>query len=468
MNRLWVRITIAMLLVTWVSVLTVSVLAHANAATQFSSFVERQRSIAQSGLLEALAEHYAANQSWNGIDGVFEAAVPTFPRAAGRPPRDGRAGRPGARFALADANAIVVRGDAGVLMGAQLDAAQRAASLPITLDAKVIGYLLVRSSEQTLLSEAQNIFLAELQRNIVYSVLVSGVIAVALGILVSRVVAAPLADLAKVARRLSERRLDVRAEPRGAQEIADVAIAFNGMAASLQQAETNRRNLTADIAHELRTPLTVIQGNLRAMIDGVYPLDRAEISTVYDETRLLGRLVEDLRVLALAEARQLDLRPQHVDVEQVLRATAAQFQVSAENANVRLSADSAANLPPIHADADRVAQVLRNLVNNALRHTPAGGTVTLTAEKLANTIRVAVRDTGEGIATEKLPNVFERFFRGDASRARETGGSGLGLAIVKSLVEAMGGQVGVESALGKGSSFWFTLPSANAVHESSK
>jgi two-component system OmpR family sensor kinase/two-component system sensor histidine kinase BaeS len=213
----------------------------------------------------------------------------------------------------------------------------------------------------------------------------------------------------------------------------------------------------ADIAHELRTPLTVLQGNLSAMLDGVYPLERAEIATLYDETRLLNRLVDDLRELALAEAGQLQLNLQATDVAAIIESTVASFAVAAEMQGVRLDID-AKNLPRANADPDRLAQVLRNLISNALRHTPNDGVVTVAGQTEQSKICVSVTDTGEGIAPADLAHVFDRFYRGDKSRARASGGTGLGLAIAKTQIEAMGGQIGVTSEPGRGARFWFTLP----------
>jgi signal transduction histidine kinase len=249
------------------------------------------------------------------------------------------------------------------------------------------------------------------------------------------------------------------------------------MTAALEQSERQRQNMVADIAHELRTPLSVLQGNLRAILDDVYPLEKSEISRLYDETRLLSRLVDDLRELALADTGQLCLNVQPTDVTQVIEATAESLALVAEAREVRLSTRAPGELPAVQADPDRLAQVLRNLLLNALRHTPAGGEVTVTATLSESRMEIAVIDTGEGILLEDLPRVFDRFWRADPARARAghatpahnlaggdsvrwAGGSGLGLAVAKSLVEAQEGRIWVESKPGQGSTFRFTLPLA--------
>ncbi|MCC7164823.1 MAG: HAMP domain-containing protein [Anaerolineae bacterium] len=290
------------------------------------------------------------------------------------------------------------------------------------------------------------------------SLVVIAILAIALGTLMSRSFTAPLNQLAAAAKRYAARDWSQRVPVRGAQEIVEVSTAFNQMADELEKQETLRRNLMADIAHELRTPLTVMQGNLRAMLDEMYPLDRAEIATLYDETRLLARLVDDLRELALADAGKLPLKLEAVNPNEILNTAAANFAIPADAQDVRFEPLGLINLPPVHADADRFAQVLRNLLANALQHTPAGGAITLGAARQNSALGVFVRDTGAGIEARDLPQVFDRFYRADKSRTRATGGTGLGLAITKAWVEAMGGKIGVESQEGQGSTFWFTLP----------
>jgi two-component system OmpR family sensor kinase len=231
----------------------------------------------------------------------------------------------------------------------------------------------------------------------------------------------------------------------------------------LEQAETLRRNLVADVAHELRTPLSVLQGNLRAILDDVYPLDKSEVARLYDQTRLLGRLVNDLRELAKAEAGQLELNLQPIDLAKLVADTVATFAPVAEAEDVTLSTHIPGDLPPVPADSARIVQVLHNLLANALRHTPAGGTISLRAGFDAGEygrVWLAVQDTGEGIPPEHLSHVFDRFYRADPARSRSAGGAGLGLAIVRAIVESHGGQVSVASdgVPGGGSTFTVRLP----------
>ncbi len=466
MNRLWLRLVLALVAITLLSVGGVAMLAGVTASTQLNVFIERQRAISQQGIIDELAAFYADTGGWNGVGEEVFALFQT-PFTNRRPPNQGQ--RPNGpppnqrervSYAIANAAGKVVYDEARARLGSTLSEAELSRTLPISANQQIVGYLITALPEQSLQLDAQLFFINQLQRNLITAAVVVSLIATLLGVLISRALTQPLAQLARTARAFSGRNLEVRAKPDGTDEIAEVAHAFNDMADSLQQAEINRRNLTADIAHELRTPLSVIQGNLRAMLDGVYPLEPAEIATIYDETRLLSRLVDDLRELALAEAGQLALKTQSADPAILAQNAIDQFTPIAENRQIALSLSLQKPLPMVTCDIDRAAQVLRNLIGNALRHTPNGGQIHLSAAVDGAFVCLRVRDTGEGIAHDDLLHVFERFYRGDKSRNRGSGGTGLGLAIVKSLVEAMGGRIGVESVFGKGSTFWFTLPLA--------
>jgi len=281
------------------------------------------------------------------------------------------------------------------------------------------------------------------------------------GVILSRSLTAPLQRLAAAARAVAGGNLDQRVKVEGSAEMAEVGQSFNEMTSALRKAEVLRQNLVADVAHELRTPLSVLQGNLRAILDDVYNLDKAEISRLYDETRLLSRLVDDLRELALADAGQLNLNVRPTDVAHIIRSTADNLALAAEAGQVSLVTELPDSLPAAQADPDRVCQVLRNLLVNALRHTPEGGSVTVSASTQESMVEIAVADTGEGIAAQDLPHVFERFWRADPSRSRSDrlgGGTGLGLSVAQSLVAAQGGKIWAESTPGEGTVFRFTLP----------
>ena len=301
---------------------------------------------------------------------------------------------------------------------------------------------------------------AEIARRLVNFMALSLVVGLVAGAVIGRIVSAPMTDLARAAQRIGEGDLDTRVKARGSLEMVQLADTFNKMATDLQHAETLRNNLMADVSHELRTPLTVLEGNLRAALDHVYTLDEAEIANLYGQTRHLIRLVNDLREIALAESHRLPLEKQPSDLNALVTETLQAIEPLASEKGVRL-ADRTAPLPEVTVDPIRIRQVLFNLLTNALRHTPAGGEVSVSAESRPDEIQLNVRDTGEGLDPEQLAAVFDRFYRADKSRSRDTGGTGLGLAIAKAIVEAHGGRVEARSdGKGQGSTFGVILPTA--------
>ena len=237
-----------------------------------------------------------------------------------------------------------------------------------------------------------------------------------------------------------------------------LAHTFNSMAERLQKTDAQRRTLLADVTHELRTPLTVIQGNLEGLIDGVYPVDETHLRAILDETQVLSRLIDDLRTLALADGGALQLHKEPTDVAALAAETAASFRAQADAAGVALNVEAAPDVPIVAADPARMREVLANLIANALRYTPSGGSIRVrcfadSGSSRERRVVVAVDDTGAGIAPDDLPHIFDRFYK-----SRDSGGMGLGLAIVKNLVAAHGGEVQADSQPRRGTTIRFTLP----------
>jgi two-component system OmpR family sensor kinase/two-component system sensor histidine kinase BaeS len=275
-----------------------------------------------------------------------------------------------------------------------------------------------------------------------------------------RNIATPLADVMTAADAVAEGDLSVRVEEDKPGEFGQLARSFNRMVGELERSDQQRRNLTADVAHELRTPLHIIQGNLEGVLDDVYAPTDEHIQATLEETQQLSRLVEDLRTLSLAEAGQLPLVWESVDVVELLTDAGTSFSGQAEAAGIDLRVEIESDLPAITGDVGRLDQVLSNLIANAVRHTPAGGRITLQAEPIKDGVRIRVCDTGEGIPADDLPHIFDRFWKGDRSRTRTSGvGSGLGLAIARQLVNAHEGTICVESEFGQGTTFTVDLPS---------
>jgi signal transduction histidine kinase len=270
-----------------------------------------------------------------------------------------------------------------------------------------------------------------------------------------RALALPLRDLIEAAGRVEAGDLSGRVEVRGPRELRALARAFNAMLERLRSNESARRRLLADVTHELRTPIAVIQGNLEAVLDGVYPADEAHIGPVLEETRVLSRLIDDLRTLSLAESGALDLHREATDLAVLAGEVVAAFHPQASAAGVTLRSEVSAELPLAEIDPLRIREVLANLTANALRHTPPGGSIRVTGglDPSGRAVDLSVIDTGKGIPPDELPHIFDRFYKSDDSP-----GSGLGLSIARNLVAAHGGEIHAESTLGEGTTVRFTLP----------
>ncbi len=264
--------------------------------------------------------------------------------------------------------------------------------------------------------------------------------------------ASPIGDLMEAADRIADGDYSARVDERGFRQVRTLARAFNNMSARLQAMDEQRRNLLADVTHELRTPLTVIQGNLEGLLDGVYPRDDAHLAPILEETRLLSRLIDDLRTLTLAESGALVLQKERTDLAALTNEVTASLRAQADEVGVNLIAETDAGLIA-EVDPARIREVLENLIANALRYTPRGGTIRVKCSGEGERAQIAVSDTGTGIPPEDLPRVFNRFYK-----SRDSRGTGLGLAIAKNLVAAHGGEIVAESEAAKGTTIRFTLP----------
>lgn len=282
--------------------------------------------------------------------------------------------------------------------------------------------------------------------------------AVASGFLVVRIVR-PIRALAEASQRIAHGAYGSRVPVGGSDELAVLASSFNEMAASLESAERRRRELLSDVAHELRTPLATIEGYVEGLRDGVVAPEGPTWTVLETETGRLRRLVDDLQTVSRAEERQLDLRTVEVEPSALVEAAVRGVAPAYEAKGVRLEGAADPRLPAVAVDPDRIGEVLANLLENALRHTPSGGRVEVRARRDGSNVELSVSDTGGGIAPEHLERVFERFFRSDPARSRATGGSGIGLTIARAIAEAHGGQLRAESdGRSRGACFVLQLP----------
>ena len=272
-----------------------------------------------------------------------------------------------------------------------------------------------------------------------------------------RRMSSPIDDLIAAADRIEKGDYTTRLRERGSYPMQGLVRAFNDMSARLGDLDKGRRTFLADVAHELRTPLTVIEGQLEAIEDGIYPADAAHLAPIREQIRTLDQLIDDLRTVGLAESGSLPLEREPTDIGALVDDVVAAYAPQARAAEVTLAAEHPTGLPAANVDPQRIRQVLGNLLTNSLRSTPAGGRVTVSSRATGDraTLTVTVADTGRGIAPDLLPRVFERFVKGEGSP-----GSGLGLAICRDIIKAHGGEISIESQLGQGTTVTFTLPTA--------
>jgi signal transduction histidine kinase len=303
---------------------------------------------------------------------------------------------------------------------------------------------------------AREMYDAAVTSVVLVAIAVAATASLVLAVLLARMLARPLADIGSAARRVAEGDYAARVPRTGPDELTSLADSFNQMAQSLEDQERMRRDFIANAAHELRTPLTNLQGYLEALRDGVITADRATYESLHEEVDRLVRLSRSLDALEEGDAATASPQQVALDLASAIRSAVELSGPAFERGSVSVELDVPGAVQA-RANPDHLAQVLGNLISNAARYTPAGGRVTIRAERRRSDVLVSIANTGEPIPTDDLERVFERFYRVDKSRDRARGGAGIGLAIVKQLVEAAGGHVGAESAEGT-NRFWFTVP----------
>ena len=463
MNRLWVRLSLAFTAVVLLGFGAVVFATFSLTSDQRMQSLLLNQFERPHGLVDSAANYYKEHGSWAGVEMLMDGARSTlFPGSGGR-----------GALLLLDRDGKIVYSSVHPPQSAPQSASPATTDSrlgrPVVIEGRVVGFVDFISAPSDKSGapwpwdrSPSSDFIQEVTFFLLQIALAVGILGLIFGVMASRGLTAPLNRLAVAAQAIGARNLDYRVPVQGSTEMREVAESFNKMAADLQSAESLRRNLLADVAHELRTPLTVLQGNLQAILEDVYPLDKSEMVRLHDQTRHLHRLVNDLHELAQVEAHQLPLQKQALDPSALVRQAVELFGPVAEEKGVALRVVAATEDVTIQGDRARLMQVLQNLLNNALRHTPEDGEieVAVTAQlDGVDGVEIAVRDTGEGITAEDLPHIFERFYRSGKARDRDSGGTGLGLAIVRALVEAHDGRVEVMSAgKGAGSRFVVWLP----------
>lgn len=439
------RVLVALILVIVVAVGVVAFLASRATTGEFRRYVERGGMMRHQRFEMFLAGHYMRNRSWSGAQSLVEQMGQIT----------------GERIVLADGRGQIVADSENVLVGQTVSQDWDEPVAFILYRGVPVGAVYANPLGQGA-NPQREAFLVGINRTLLMAAVVAGLAAVLLTLVLSRRILRPVEALTAAARRMERGDLSQRVEVQSEDEIGELARAFNAMADGLARLEELRHNMVTDVAHDLRTPLSNIRGYLEAVRDGVVEPTREVIDSLYEEAMLLNRLVDDLQELALAEAGQLRLERRPVAPADLVNRAMEAARAHAAAEGIALQADVPEDLPLVDVDPQRIGQVLGNLLSNAMTHTPSGGDVVVAAKVRESEVEVSVSDTGEGIPPEHLPYIFERFYRADKSRSRATGGAGLGLAITKQLVEAHGGRITVESQVGQGTTFTFTLPVAGA------
>jgi len=435
-----------------IAVVTVALLVGQRTTAEFRNYTALNSNRAQN-LTTFLTGYYAAHESWDGVQVALEADGGVGSGGQGR-----GSGNSAWSYRVADTNRIVVANSDGDT-GERLSQNEIAIGIPLVVQYKTVGYLLpdMQAGVGVALDASEQQFLTRVRSALLLGGGIAFVAALLLAGLLTRGILAPVRGLAGAAENIAHGDLTARAPARGRDEIAQLATTFNAMAGNLQQAEEARQAQTADIAHELRNPLAVLQGTLEALADDVYEPTPENIQPALDQVHTLNRLVDDLRTLALADAGQLHLDRQTLDVGQLVARVVDAHRVPFVERGLALDAQIADGLPHVEGDYARLTQVLNNVLGNALRYVPAGGRVVLAAVPEDGGVMVRVSDNGPGVPADALPHLFDRFWRGDPSRSRDTGGSGLGLAIAQHIIAAHAGRIWAEATPGGGLTIIFWL-----------
>jgi len=416
-------------------------LAGRTASVALRKYANQREALWRERVAGILVNHYRQHdQSWQSVESIVD--------------RIAESG--GGRIVLMSSDGRIIVDSEGEALSPPPNADALQDTMPILMSDQVVGRLCFQPAIPPKANSRLFPFLTS--PTLLLGSLAAVVAAILLNMAISRRTLGPIDSLTEAARAMAQGDLSRRVEIESNDEVGTLARSFNAMADALARQEEARQQMVSDVAHELRGPLTNIQGYLEAAQDDVVPVDQDLVSTLYEEAMLLSRLVSDLQELALADTGDLSIERMPVDLSALAAEAIGITLPKAASKQITLESAAPANLPQAFADPQRIGQVLRNLLNNAITAIDAGGTITVQVQRDGDMLRTTVKDTGHGISPEALPHVFDRFYRLDRARARATGGSGLGLSIVKKWVETHGGRVWAESMPGVGSSFHFTLP----------
>ena len=453
MSLRW-RLLISFGLIILIALGTVAVVTRYRTEQEVQTFLGHGGQIGLENLANSLEAYYAENGSWNGLNENFRQG-----QGQGRGQGQRASSNTlGGDHVLADDKGVILISSNEAEIGSDLSQDAIAASIPLENSGKVVGYLIPEGGVLDLPDDFEELLVARVNQATLLAALISGAIAILLGLILAAIIVKPIRGLTQAAVNMSAGDLSQRVKVRGGGEITTLGKSFNHMAKSLQGAEKNRMAMTADIAHELRNPLAIQRAHLEALQDGVLPVNEDNLTLIAEQNQQLTRLVEDLRMLALAEAGQLDLNKRMVDLSVVCSETFQRFEPQANSKNVQIILECSDQ--PVYAsvDKERLQQIHDNLMQNALRYTPQGGWIKLSLSQNDHWAVTTFHNNGPKIAEAALDHLFERFYRADKARDRASGGTGLGLSIARQLAEAHGGTLTAFNHPDEGVVFKLMLP----------
>lgn len=453
--KLRTKLTAAFIIVVLLATSIVAIVSTVATKRLFQNYIEDNRQVREKQWVEELAVFYAENGSWEGVQEllIFPSRIGMMGRHMGS--RMGMVS--GDRLYIFNENNVVVGDSENTAQGTRITDKDINKGTSIKINEVKVGTVLLQTNPPAVLVTLEKIFSRSVSAAILGGGVAASILATGLGIWYSRRITTPIIDLTRTTKKISRRELFHRVEVQGEDEIADLAKSFNDMVENLEYNETLRKNLVADVAHELRTPLAILRGNFESLQDGALAPTPEVIVSLHDEVLRMTRLVGDLQELSLAEAGKLPLHLQSVDIAALIEKVVEPVRNVAAMKNIVLNFSMSDNLPPVNIDQDRISQVLLNILNNALQHTPDSGNINITVTCEDNYLLFSIQDNGSGIPLNDLPYIFERFYRADKSRTRSAGGTGLGLAIAKGFVEAHGGRIWAENVPAGGSVFKFSI-----------
>jgi signal transduction histidine kinase len=450
-RSLAVKLTLAFLLVGLTGSILVTVIVQHRTRSAFNTFILNRE---QQNLAQNLIYYYQANGSWTGVSDAMGQLQFYFPFEQGGIHNPGPQSNP---LTLVGPDHVVIYSNQPSEIGQKVSKSVINGGVALQLNNQTIGYLILLPTSRSFTSNTpEGIFLRNVTSATLLSAGVAVLLALVLGGLLAFTMTRSLRELTEATVEIAKGKFGKQVKVRTKDEIGDLALSFNQMSLDLDKATKARQQMTADIAHDLRSPLSVITGYAEALSDNKLPGNQEVYTILLQETRHLDRLVDDLRLLSLADTGELSLMLQPIAPRVFLERVAARHAVAADQQKIILEITTAEGLPQVNIDVERMSQVFDNLIVNAFRYTPDGGKVLLGADFIQSDVQFTITDTGLGIANDDLPHVFDRFYRGDKSR-QHNGESGLGLAIAKSIVEAHGGKISVESVSGLGAKFTITL-----------